>query len=436
MARIRVDDPRWASSSIWTSEVNDASGVHDFRSRLRYERDTVVDHMTTNHAPVWPSDRVLVSMNSEVNIPPNTSARITARPRGVSLRLSDILISGQPSDWVVEDIRIGGRPQCLGIPGVDLASASFRTAMRRSFDVVWPAMEFSMLVRFVGANGRGAPFICTAIGSSVDDQRASAIDEMTQDNAGAREHAGHAGVTGATDRLSAAAMPQASRAMTRDRDRTLWLSSSPRRVLPNERIQIVTTPCPSGLVFHPRRIVIRDESGALGDWIVNDVTIGAVPQLSGRRCSGINGLMFGPDVRIHDMIALKTMRAGEAFAVTVTYVGDRPDGMPFVCSVPGTEEDVPARDLIRAPAPDPIRAPIAVADPMAVRHDGVTLRDLLLEDGHRRRESKTRGMMPMSPAQREAVSAHWSAQLRAKVADAARVERERVRVDLEFDADE
>ncbi len=409
MARIRVDDPRWASSSIWTSEVNDASGVHDFRSRLRYERDTVVDHMTTNHAPVWPSDRVLVSMNSEVNIPPNTSARITARPRGVSLRLSDILISGQPSDWVVEDIRIGGRPQCLGVdgvgmPGEDFASASSRTSLRRridDFEVVRPGMDFSMLVKFVGAGGRGAPFVCTAIGSPVDDQRAGAIGEMIR------------------------------------RSATLWLSSSPRRVLPNERIQIVTTPCPRGLVFHPRQIVIRDESGALGDWIVNDVTIGAVPQLSpGRRCSGINGLMFGPNVRIHDMMALQTMRAGEAFAVTVTYVGDRPDGMPFVCSVPGTEEDVPARDLVRAPAPEPIRAPIAVADPMAVRHDGAPLQNILNEDEYRRREDPRRGTRPMTPAQREAASAHWSAQLRAKVADAARVERERVRVDLEFDADE
>lgn len=61
-------------------------------------------------------------------------------------------------------------------------------------------------------------------------------------------------------------------------------------------------------------------------------------------------------------------------------------------------------------------------DPLDIQIDGVTLRDLLEIDQTRRREQDV-GCIPWrnadpwtwTPAQHEAISAHWSAQLRAKV---------------------
>lgn len=68
-------------------------------------------------------------------------------------------------------------------------------------------------------------------------------------------------------------------------------------------------------------------------------------------------------------------------------------------------------------------------DPLDVEYDGVPLRGLLQTDNDRMRE-RSKTPLVRTPAQRAAISAHWSAQLRAKVAasTAAEVQRERGRI--------
>lgn len=79
----------------------------------------------------------------------------------------------------------------------------------------------------------------------------------------------------------------------------------------------------------------------------------------------------------------------------------------------------------------PVRPDAPHPDPLDVEIDGRKLRDLLYWDGRMQQEtSMAHGFPRFTPAQRAAVSAHWSAQLRAKVAAAAAVERDRVVVDL------
>lgn len=70
-----------------------------------------------------------------------------------------------------------------------------------------------------------------------------------------------------------------------------------------------------------------------------------------------------------------------------------------------------------------------------VEYDGWSLRDLLAIDTFNRQEQWTGvSATPMTPAQRAAVSAHWSAELRAKVH--ASKERERCLVVVDQDADD
>ncbi len=78
---------------------------------------------------------------------------------------------------------------------------------------------------------------------------------------------------------------------------------------------------------------------------------------------------------------------------------------------------------VERPEPDPLDAVI----------DGVPLRTLLQDDGLRRRENRAAmaRCRVATPAQRAAVSAHWSAELRAKVAASAERDRNQVRVDLQ-----
>jgi hypothetical protein len=68
--------------------------------------------------------------------------------------------------------------------------------------------------------------------------------------------------------------------------------------------------------------------------------------------------------------------------------------------------------------------------PLDAEYDGMTLRDLLAIDRLVRMET-VRGMHPFTPSQRAAISAHWSAELRAKITAGKQAERARVVVDQE-----
>lgn len=76
----------------------------------------------------------------------------------------------------------------------------------------------------------------------------------------------------------------------------------------------------------------------------------------------------------------------------------------------------------------------APTNPLNVKYDGVELRVLLQNDRALRQEDERfpwRGHLSLTPVQRAAVSAHWSALLRAKVSASAERERCRVVVDLQ-----
>lgn len=76
---------------------------------------------------------------------------------------------------------------------------------------------------------------------------------------------------------------------------------------------------------------------------------------------------------------------------------------------------------------------VAPIDWLYVEYDGVTLRDLLVWDQARRRETHPQ-WRSLTPVQRAAISAHWSAELRRKVEAAKQKEREQVVNEYDHDA--
>jgi hypothetical protein len=111
-------------------------------------------------------DRVILPMCSGVNILPNTSAQITSRPQNVAFRPERILIGGKPEDWVVNDIKVGNRSQLAqngSLPGDMFSETS--TLRAYALDTVQTAMDFIMIVTYVGDAANGAPFLCGAIGT-------------------------------------------------------------------------------------------------------------------------------------------------------------------------------------------------------------------------------------------------------------------------------
>ncbi len=105
----------------------------------------------------------------------------------------------------------------------------------------------------------------------------------------------------------------------------------------------------------------------------------------------------------------------------------------------------PARDLQRFPVcpsgahrimgrPDDCHCGKTPADPLDIEYDGVTLRTLLVRDANGRREVLGSPAIggKFTTAQRAGVSAHWSARLRARVAESEAADKAReVRVVLD-----
>lgn len=118
------------------------------------------------------ADRVILPMSSGVNILPNTSAQITSRPQDVAFRPERVIIgaagtSGGAADWIVNDIKVGNKSQFSqsgDVPGDMFASTTIDSFV--SFATVQTAMDFVMLVTYVGANESGAPFYCSVLGTA------------------------------------------------------------------------------------------------------------------------------------------------------------------------------------------------------------------------------------------------------------------------------
>jgi len=125
-------------------------------------RNAMIDYPGPSRA-----DRVVLPMSSGVNILPNTSAQITSRPQNVAFRPERLIIGGTPGDWIINDIKVGNRSQFSqsgDVPGEMFAATTIDSFV--SFETVQTAMDFVVLVTFVGASESGAPFVCGVLGTA------------------------------------------------------------------------------------------------------------------------------------------------------------------------------------------------------------------------------------------------------------------------------
>jgi hypothetical protein len=112
--------------------------------------------------------RVILPLSSGSIILPNTSVQVTARPQNVAFRPERIVIGGTPADWIVNDIKIGNRSQFSqsgDIPGELFAATAVDSFV--SFETVQVAMDFSILLTYVGKEQGGTSFVCAALGTAV-----------------------------------------------------------------------------------------------------------------------------------------------------------------------------------------------------------------------------------------------------------------------------
>jgi hypothetical protein len=259
-------------------------------------------------------DRILLPMSSTVSVLPNVPTTISKKNKKPHyIRPERIIIGGAPVDWVVNDIKIGDQSQ-LSRPG-DIPGEVFSPAALDdfvSFSVLAPDQDFSMVVTYIGAKPAGEQFLCTMLGSAQD------IPTLAMPLAPASDLAPSSQTT--VD--PAIPSPTPTNFGTR---RGILLMTSDVNVLPGLMARIVSRI--QDVAFRAERIVIH---GTPSDWVINDVRIGNQPQIQG----DVPGEVFS-SAAIDAGVSFATAIRGQEFSVIVTYVGGRPEGASFACSVPG-----------------------------------------------------------------------------------------------------
>lgn len=95
---------------------------------------------------------------------------VVGRPQCVAFRPEDIAISGDRSRWVVHDILVGNRSQFVSIrgpvPGTEFGPGGILEHVR--LETLQTAMDFRLVVEYVGPEPEGEVFEVTVVGTSVE----------------------------------------------------------------------------------------------------------------------------------------------------------------------------------------------------------------------------------------------------------------------------
>lgn len=122
------------------------------------------------------TSRLPLTMKSEtrdyqpMKITPGKQFSVIARPQTCIFRPEDIAIHGDRSRWVVHDIMVGNRSQFTQrrgpAPGSEFGPGGILEHLR--LETVQTAMDFTLIVEYVGPEAEGEVFEATVVGTGVD----------------------------------------------------------------------------------------------------------------------------------------------------------------------------------------------------------------------------------------------------------------------------
>ncbi len=117
-------------------------------------------------------DRVILPLSTGVTVKSSHSAQIEARPNEAfkpdRLFVSAAGTSGGAANWVINDIKIGGKSIFLqhgDIPGDMFATNAVDGFV--SFRAAEPGQTVLVIVTYIGSNESGVPFFASMVGPSV-----------------------------------------------------------------------------------------------------------------------------------------------------------------------------------------------------------------------------------------------------------------------------
>ena len=280
-------------------------------------------------------------MSTYVAVLPTQSAQITGRPQCPQGGfLSERIVIADSADWIVNDVKVGNASQFA--QAGDIPAQTFNSRAIGShvmFDPVRPAQDFIVVTtRSPNCDG-SASFFCGVQGRLVEEDasprrtRARSIDDEDKNR----------GVQANKSRLVLQLAPSAANPHR--------VGPPIPRIPPNQKTRIVVRPIHGAFTIENLFISSAGTPGGSADWIVNEIEINGCLQ---RVPKDIPGTLFGSGSVAHVSFAgLDVVERDRELALTVTYVGTNPEGIPFFASATGSR-----------PAQNPTVVPIAVRDPL------------------------------------------------------------------------
>lgn len=130
------------------------------------DRKKIVEHTT----------RLPMTMRSEnrdrgpMKILPTQKVEVIVRPQTCVYRVENLAIHGDPSRWVVHDIKVGNRSQFAAkhgpTRGTEFGVGGILEQMK--LETLHTAMDFSIIAEYVGPVEEGEVFEATIVGTATD----------------------------------------------------------------------------------------------------------------------------------------------------------------------------------------------------------------------------------------------------------------------------
>ena len=278
-------------------------------------------------------------VSTGIPVLPMQSAQITARTQTASAFLPERIVIADSANWVVNDIKIGNASRFAQSGDIPALSFDGRTVGSHvMFGPAQPAQDFIVVVTRTPSRDKSAPFFCGVQGRLVEARESPRRARVRSTN-------------GNKDKDVAPDKPRLVLPLTPNAENAHRVGPPIARIPPNQETRIVVRPIHGAFAIENLYISGVGTPEGSADWIVNQIEIDGRAQ---RVPKDITGTLFGSGSSARVSFAgLDVVERDRELALTVTYVGANPEGIPFFASATGSR-----------PAQNPTVIPIAVRDPI------------------------------------------------------------------------
>jgi hypothetical protein len=265
-------------------------------------------------------------MSTSMSVLPTGHAQITGRPQTGVAFLPERIVIADSANWIVNDIKIGNASrftQSGDVPALAFDSRTVGSHVR--LGPVQPSQDFIVVTTHTPSrdDSEPEPFFCGVQGRLVEEYEAPR---------GARVRS--TSTDDGNDKGVSADKPRLVLPLTPDEANAHSVGPPIHRIPPNLKTRIVVRPIHGAFAIENLFISNAGTPEGSADWIVNEIEIDGRPQ---RVPKDIPGSLFGSGSRAHVSFAgLDVIERDRELALTVTYVGPNPEGIPFFATATGS----------------------------------------------------------------------------------------------------